>query len=286
MCLNPVYLTNGNVVRCGKCIECKIQYSEDWAYRVMLEAKKYEHNCFITLTYNEDNLPTAGVCKRSAQLFIKSLRKALEPLRIRYFLCGEYGEKFLRPHYHAIIFNYDFEDKKFFKFDNKGNPLYRSALLESIWKYGFSSVGEELTFDSAKYCAKYMQADKRKFEELGLEPPFVLMSRRPGLALDVVPDTVGKYGQIYYQGQVKPAPQAFIRKANELKPVEDLFDIDKETGEVTKKRHIWKPFESMSNVWNRIFRRREKYIKIFGETLDKDYRVNVLLKRRGTVRKK
>lgn len=78
---------------CGKCVECKEQYSTEWAFRCMLEASKHEQNCFITLTYNDANLPKEGVCKRSAQLFMKRLRKSIEPLKVRYFLCGEYGAK-------------------------------------------------------------------------------------------------------------------------------------------------------------------------------------------------
>ena len=197
MCLNPVWLSKqGMYVPCRKCVECKVQYAEDWARRVVLEAKKHEKNCFITLTYNDANLPEgASVCKRSAQLFMKKLRKAIAPIKVRYFLCGEYGAEKNRPHYHAILFGYDFEDKRYFSTDRRGNPIYRSPLLEKLWTYGFSSVGDRLDFETAKYCAKYMQADCREFERIGLKPPFTLMSRRPGLALDVIPDSVMKYGE-------------------------------------------------------------------------------------------
>lgn len=274
-------------VPCRKCVECKVQYAEDWARRVVLEAKKHEKNCFITLTYNDANLPEgASVCKRSAQLFMKKLRKAIAPIKVRYFLCGEYGAEKNRPHYHAILFGYDFEDKRYFSTDRRGNPIYRSPLLEKLWTYGFSSVGDRLDFETAKYCAKYMQADCREFERIGLKPPFTLMSRRPGLALDVIPDSVMKYGDLYMDGKRCIAPRAFRKKAKELAP------IDMETGEVLypswtdyKPDYTIKGLRGTINTEISLNERRKKYKKIFGKSLDKNFSIVVSLKRGGTMRK-
>lgn len=293
MCLNPVYIHKvGTFVPCGKCVECKIQYAEDWARRVMLEAKKHDKNCFITLTYNDVNLPKAGVCKRSAQLFMKRLRKAIAPIKVRYFLCGEYGSEKNRPHYHCILFGYDFDDKYYFATDRRGNPIFRSPLLEKLWTFGFSSVGDKLDFESAKYCAKYMQADGREFEKLGLNRPFTLMSRRPGLALDVIPESVYKYGDIYFDGKRYLAPRAFLKK------VKEQAVIDMETGEVLypdwclRRKYAQPKVEKIFGVpiieddkYIRIKERRKKYKKIFGKSLDNGYKIVVSLKRQGTVRK-
>ena len=73
---------------------------------------------------------------------------------IRFFHCGEYGSKFGRPHYHALIFGFDFPDKYFWKMSN-GMPLYRSNALEELWTYGYSSIGS-VTFESAAYVARYV----------------------------------------------------------------------------------------------------------------------------------
>mgnify|MGYP003380228442 CR=1 FL=1 len=75
---------------------------------------------------------------------------------IRYFHCGEYGEKNARPHYHACIFNFDFPDKILWKTDRKSKfKYYNSPSLQRLWPYGFSTIGD-VTFESAAYVARYI----------------------------------------------------------------------------------------------------------------------------------
>ena len=78
-------------------------------------------------------------------------------------------------------------------------PLYRSAVLESVWPYGFCTVGA-VTLEScgyvARYCVKkFRNSDpdvvRRHYEvvdEYGvihqIEPEFAIMSRRPGIAYE------------------------------------------------------------------------------------------------------
>lgn len=157
----------------------------------------HDYNSFITLTFNEENLPSdRSIKKEHLQKFFKRLRKKLD-IPIRYFACGEYGEKSGRPHYHAIIFGYDFPDKMIWKRQPSGEYLYRSKLLEEAWPYGHSSIGQ-VTFESAAYVARYVmkkykgpdEEEKNKYYEMveektgeifNVEPEFCLMSRRPGL---------------------------------------------------------------------------------------------------------
>lgn len=94
--------------------------------------------------------------KRHAQLFLKRLRKALAPRRIRYFLVGEYGDETQRPHYHAIIFGWWPEDAKPHS-SNGGHPLYTSGALTAAWGLGhvtFGSVTPESCAYTAAYCVK------------------------------------------------------------------------------------------------------------------------------------
>lgn len=117
---------------------------------------------------------------------------------IRYFQCGEYGEKTHRPHYHACLFNFDFADKKLWKIKND-NRLYTSDILSDLWPQGFSTIGD-VTFDSAAYVARYIM--KKITGEMahehyrGRKPEYTTMSRDPGIGsewlrqfrTDVYPD--------------------------------------------------------------------------------------------------
>lgn len=120
----------------------------------MHEAKLYEHNSFITLTYDEANLPAdASLHYEDFQKFLKRLRKRFHPTKIRFYMCGEYGENMGRPHYHACLFNTHFRDKLYFK-KQSDFTLYTSRTLEQLWPLGFSLIGD-VTFESAAYVARY-----------------------------------------------------------------------------------------------------------------------------------
>lgn len=87
---------------------------------------------------------------------MKRLRKKHQDTKIRYFQCGEYGEKFARPHYHACLFGLDFPDQEQFQFNKETKTwLYTSPTLEEVWPLGFSTIGK-VTFESAAYCARYI----------------------------------------------------------------------------------------------------------------------------------
>jgi hypothetical protein len=184
-------------VPCGKCIGCRLEYSRQWAIRCHHEAQMHEQNAFITLTYAPEYLPDdRSINKEHLQKFFKRLRKAIGKEKLRYFACGEYGTQLNRPHYHAIIFGYGFPDKRLHTKQN-GNLLFRSALLEKAWPFGYSLIGEA-TFESAAYVARYVTKkfkskdeeetnkhyqliDSETGEVHQVEPEFCLMSRRPGI---------------------------------------------------------------------------------------------------------
>lgn len=179
---------------CGQCIGCKLERSRQWAMRCMHEASLNTQNCFITLTYNEEHIPNDHSLKKPHfQKFIKRLRKRIEPIKIRYYMCGEYGDQTSRPHYHALIFNYDFPDKIYYT--TKGdNDLYISPTLEKLWGKGISTIGN-VTFASAayiaRYCTKkitgknadqhYQSLDIHTGEIFTISPEYTTMSRRPGI---------------------------------------------------------------------------------------------------------
>jgi hypothetical protein len=152
--------------------------------RCLHEKRVSGPSIFATFTYDDGQVPAGGtLVKRDVQLFLKKLRKA-HGAGIRFFGCGEYGGHTLRPHYHLLLFNVDFSDKKFYKKARDGSDLYYSSQLEKLWGFGFCPFGD-VTFDSACYVAGYVcdkvTGDKAAAHYGGRQPEFALMSRRPGI---------------------------------------------------------------------------------------------------------
>ena len=183
---------------CGQCVGCRLERSRQWAIRCMHEAQMHTENCFITLTYDDAHLPSdRSLHYRDFQLFIKRLRKRYPGRRIRYYMAGEYGENFGRPHWHACIFGFDFNDKKLWKRTSANSLLYRSADLELLWPFGYSSIGD-VTFESAAYVARYImkkvtgknaaehyqEIDPDTGEITNRTPEFTKMSLKPGIGYE------------------------------------------------------------------------------------------------------
>ena len=129
-------------VSCGQCYGCLLERSRQWAVRCMHETQMssdpisgIQHNSFITLTYDQVNLPDhASLEVEHWQLFAKRLRKNVGPFR--YYHCGEYGEDTQRPHYHAVIWGQDFlRDRMLYK-TSSGHKLYTSKTLDETWQKG------------------------------------------------------------------------------------------------------------------------------------------------------
>lgn len=174
-------------VPCGQCIGCRLERSRQWAIRCVNEASLYENNSFITLTFNEENVPLDGsLNKADFQKFMKRLRKKYPQNKIRYFHCGEYGDLLNRPHHHACLFNYDFPDKILWS-ERKNIKLYRSKILETLWPFGFCTIGD-VNFESAAYVARYVTkkitGDLAEGHYNGRVPEYVTMSRKNGIGHD------------------------------------------------------------------------------------------------------
>jgi len=201
------------VIPCGQCRFCRLNRSREQAVRCTHEASLYESNCFLTLTYSPKYLPKGyhtkpnnerwvftpapgSIDPKDAVEFMKRLREKFGN-GIRSYGCGEYGEKYSRPHFHICLFNFDFLDKEILKKvgKNEEHTLYTSKTLQELWPYGFSTVGS-LTFESAAYVARYCtkkltgrkadQAYERFHPESGeayriLPEQAVCVSRRPGI---------------------------------------------------------------------------------------------------------
>lgn len=138
---------------CGRCTGCRVDRSRAWGVRCHHEAQMYKQNCFLTLTYSNEQVPVDYSVKLDHfQKFMKRLRKKYQQ-KIRFFACGEYGDDKLRPHYHSVIFNHDFSDKKLITIRNQ-NPVYHSPSLQQLWPFGSHELGA-VTFKSSCYVARY-----------------------------------------------------------------------------------------------------------------------------------
>jgi len=202
----------------------------------MHEAQLYTSNSFLTLTYDDKNLPDDfSVHVRPLQLFLKRLRKSL-PYGIRFFACGEYGEddpnpfEGNRPHYHLLIFNHQFSD--LILHSNKNNQkLYTSIKLSTLWPYGFSTTGN-LTYQSAAYVARYnlkkiggnLAADhyKRVHPVSGnlcqVKPEFSTQSRRPGIGakwFETFKSDIYPSDFVVVDGKCHPVPKYYHLKLAE-----------------------------------------------------------------------
>lgn len=184
-------------IPCGKCNICKANQARKKAERATAEAATWEYNEIINLTYNDQNLPysvnsegqhVATLCYKDFQLFKKRLLKHYqkEQPHIRFMVACEYGDKYQRPHYHAIFFNLHVDDKEFWGKTKKGSNEYRSATIEKLWNKGHVTLGDldEHTINYvANYCLKKFKGRKAKrfYEKRGLEPERVVSSNRGGL---------------------------------------------------------------------------------------------------------
>lgn len=241
------------MIPCGKCWACQLNYSAEWATRIMLEAKKSEYNWFITLTYDDDHQPImeritcdgtiwdndgtweGSLYPDDMKQFIKSLReyfrrKGIEG--IKYFYCGEYGETTYRPHYHMILLHCPLDIKEFYDthVDAKNfKAHWKSHELERFWNKGMIDIGELEWSDAAyvaRYCTKKLsfEPDKEVYYKQGKLPEFIRMSNGIGM------DYLHKHLKEIYEndemimrtvkgniGSFKP-PKAFDRKFKELYP--------------------------------------------------------------------
>ena len=206
-------------------------------------------NCFITLTYAPEHCPKdMSLDYNDYQLFMKRLRKRFTGKTIRFYMAGEYGTNFDRPHFHACLFGLDFPDKKVFKRTSVGSVLYTSKILEELWPFGYSSIGD-VNFESAAYVARYIMkkingvtinenyevvdagahyqyCDLETGEIIQRKPEFNKMSLKPGIGqtwLDKYMSDVYTTDQVVVRGK-KCRPPRFYDNKFKLKFPEE-FDM-------------------------------------------------------------
>lgn len=233
---------------CGQCIGCRLERSRQWAMRCVHEAQMHDNNSFITLTYDDNNLPYRNNLNHADfQKFMKRLRKHTGPTRVRFYMGAEYGSLNERPHFHACLFGWDWADKTYFKRSPSGEKIYTSATLQQLWPYGYSSTAN-VTFQSAAYIARYCiqkvtgqaaELHYKRFDENGeyqLTPEYNKMSLKPGIGatwLDKYKHDVYNHDHVIINGMECSPPKYYdkILKRNDRDRLDELKEQREESGQ-------------------------------------------------------
>lgn len=242
--LQRVHFDDLQWMPCGRCVTCRLKNSSDWAFRMLCETKTHSSASFITLTISPDSLQEHGssVSVDVFQSFFKRLRRRLDynfGVKIRMFHCGEYGDKNMRPHYHCVVFGWSFPDRYFWQQSPSGFPIFRSPLLEDVWPFGYSSVGD-VSFESCAYVARYVLKkrsgsladdrynliDSSTGEVVVISPEYATMSRMPGIGYDFFKssfrDIYPKDFMTFGDGRKLQPPPYFDKLLKKFDP--DLYD--------------------------------------------------------------
>lgn len=225
---------------CGRCVGCRLERSRQWALRCVHESKTSSASCFVTLTYDNDHLPDGGSLRhRDVQLFLKRLRKRVRPQRVRFFMCGEYGERLGRPHYHLCLFGLDFPDRRYLGKTESGAEKFSSESLSSLWPLGDAQVSD-FNFKAAAYTARYIMEkvtgdeaagyyqrfDSETGEVWDLVPEYCSMSKKPGIGgayLDKYGDDILQSGTCVLDGLEVNPPRFYekrLRKRVEFESID------------------------------------------------------------------
>lgn len=219
---------------CGGCLQCRMDRARDWAIRCQLELKSHEQACWVTLTYSDDNLPLT-LRKDHLSSWLKRLRARHTGRTIRFFASGEYGERTQRPHYHSILFG-----------------LSDDPSIQDTWPFGHTRT-DELTPAAIAYVAGYtskkvgyrLEPEERSDPETGecytFQPPFLQMSRNPGIGGEARKFWRSWRSTAHYHGREVPVPrylhEAYLLQASPLQ-------LEKLKNEKTQKHinttgHAW-----------------------------------------------
>lgn len=245
------------LIPCGRCDGCRLSYSKQWANRCMMELESHDSAYFVTLTYNDHFVPQSDYIDRSTgeqcisltlrkkdfQNFMKRLRFAFPDDRIRFFASGEYGDTTWRPHYHAIIFGLHLNDLVPSGKSPEGFQYYYSPSFQRCWSQQVDLLGfrdkrcpyqemgyalvSPVTWETCAYTARYTMkklkgAERFFYADLNLEPPFSLMSMKPGIGAAYL----AAHPDCYDYSFINLSTDKGGRKVPHPRYLDKLFEVD------------------------------------------------------------
>lgn len=249
-CNTPLKVKQGKnyiTVPCRKCMGCRIQKRNYYSMLARFESFSYYQknldSSFVTLTYDDDNLPANGSLSiDESKKFVKRLREHLSrsdfPTRFiqsfgrqievpdfKYYICGEYGEETFRPHYHIILFGV--------------NTFIASDFARRAWSKGNITVSA-LNGARIRYCMKYIdkQFDSDIVPDNSFQVPFSTWSK--GLGQDFIMDnfeSVLKNNGINNGGVITPLNQ-YYRRLYGIESNVNIMDLQKEQIELALQKNM------------------------------------------------
>lgn len=164
---------------CSVCINCRLTRAQSWAIRMTHETKFHPQNSFLTLTYDEQHLPKNNTLNYPDVVkFVKRLRRRIHS-PILFYRVGEYGTSFSRPHYHMILFGYDFREPIKYKGVVNTRTLssktderqyFKSTFATDLWGKGYIDIGN-VDYATCMYTAKYITKNQKQSEYGSLLAP-------------------------------------------------------------------------------------------------------------------
>ena len=259
-CLKPIKVKD-QYFNCGHCMNCRINYTQMWSLRLIYELSTTSDASFLTLTYNDENYPKDGsLNKKELQDFWKRLRINLQreyhefAPKIRYYACGEYGNKTQRAHYHAIVFGLD-------NYNDKHREIAAKSWQKcDAWFFdksrGRQSAMQEVTPDDINYVTGYVQ--KKLDGELaekqygGRLKPFSVCSQ--GLGLDFCMKNKERLitnGWTFFKGHKVSLPRYFADKLGVKKSDYIVDNVDINVLEVDDKKllEMFKHDMQLAGTW-------------------------------------
>jgi len=250
---------------CGKCAQCRVARAQEWALRCHHEAQFHRHDdgspnaAFVTLTFENEGLAfrelkygthPLSLSVRDWQLFAKRLRQHIarqhrrrekklglvpsDPPKFKFFAVGEYGREKLRPHYHVLLFGWDFSEDRVQCTDEGGMSFFLSPTLEKLWGYGRTDI-RPMTPETINYVCRYVVKkltgeDANRFlqridpdtgDVITVAPEFAVMSRNPGIGarwFDRFKDDVYPDNFVILKGRPTRVPRYYANRLKQQDP--------------------------------------------------------------------
>ena len=237
-CLKPYHdKKNNRYFACGQCYACRVNYTSMWSLRLLYELKNWDCASFLTLTYDDEHLQSDSLVKKDFTDFMKRVRRDLpKDRKIRYYMCGEYGSKNFRPHFHSIIYgldNYNQNDRDLIRENWKKCDDF---LFEPISRVKKHSAIEPVCRESIQYVCGYVQKKlkggnaKELYDDNGLVRPYNTCSNGIGLNFCMEnSERLIKNGFTFYNGHKIGIPRYFrdklgIKQVDLINNSDSVFD--------------------------------------------------------------